>query len=226
MVKKVSKSSSDMDKKTPFFSFLKTRQAQTVIATFLILFASFLAIAFVSFFFNWQEDQSTLHQLTNRAVKSSNLLGKIGANLSHFFIYRGFGIAAFIIAFQLFLTGVYILFQRKLSKMIISWNWGLVAMVLVSVMLGFLHEKFALLSGVIGFEINGYLQDFIGKTGLSIFLTFFFTLILSFAILFYPLLFPNCSDRTFSCSCIVFCILPSNWQTSAMPYAPIATKIH
>ena len=174
------------ERKPSVFAFLKTKQAQTIFGVFLMLFSLFICIAFISFFFNWQEDQSTLHQLTNRAVKSSNLLGKIGANLSHFFIYRGFGIAAFIITFQLFLTGVYILFQRKLSKMIISWNWGLVAMVLVSVMLGFLHEKFALLSGVIGFEINGYLRDFIGKTGLIILLTFFF---IAFVVLRYKVTF-------------------------------------
>jgi S-DNA-T family DNA segregation ATPase FtsK/SpoIIIE len=162
------------EKKPSFFAFLKTKQAQTIFGIFLMLFSLFTCIAFISFFFNWQEDQSTLHQLTNRAVKSKNLLGKFGANLSHFFIYKGFGIAAFTLAFQLFLTGLYILFQKKLSKMVVSWNWGLIAMVLVSVTLGFLHEKFALLSGVVGFEINGYLQDFIGKTGLTLLLFFFF----------------------------------------------------
>jgi S-DNA-T family DNA segregation ATPase FtsK/SpoIIIE len=162
------------EKKPPIFAFLKTKQAQTIFGFFLMLFSLFTCIAFISFFFNWQEDQSTLHQLTNRAVKSKNLLGKFGANLSHFFIYKGFGIAAFTLAFQLFLTGLYILFQKKLSKMVVSWNWGLIAMVLVSVTLGFLHEKFALLSGVVGFEINAYLQDFIGKTGLTLLLIFFF----------------------------------------------------
>jgi S-DNA-T family DNA segregation ATPase FtsK/SpoIIIE len=162
------------ERKPSIFAFLKTKQAQTIFGIFLMLFSLFLCIAFISFFFNWQEDQSTLNQLTNRAVKSKNLLGKIGANLSHFFIYRGFGIAAFIIALQLFLTGLFVLFQRKLSKMVISWNWGLIAMVLVSITLGFLHEKFALLSGIIGFEINRYLQDFVGKTGLTILLIFFF----------------------------------------------------
>ena len=167
-------------------TFLKSKQAQTIFGTFLILFSLFLCIAFISFFFNWQEDQSTINQLSNRTVKSSNLLGKIGANLSHFFIYKGFGIAAFIISFQLFLTGLHVLFQRKLSVIIISWNWGLVAMVLVSITLGFLHQKFALLSGIVGFEINGYLQDFIGKTGLSILLVFLF---LAYIILRYKVTF-------------------------------------
>jgi S-DNA-T family DNA segregation ATPase FtsK/SpoIIIE len=174
------------ERKPSIFAFLKTKQAQTIFGVFLMLFSLFICIAFISFFFNWQEDQSILDQLTNRAVKSNNLLGKIGAQLSHFFIYKGVGIAAFTIAFQLFLTGVSILFQRKLSKIVISWNWGLVAMVLVSVMLGFLHEKFALLSGVIGFEINGYLQDFIGKTGLTILLIFLF---IAFVVLRYKVTF-------------------------------------
>jgi S-DNA-T family DNA segregation ATPase FtsK/SpoIIIE len=73
------------EQKTSVFNFLKTRQSQTIIGTFLILFSLFLAIAFLSFFFNWQEDQSTLTKLTDKTVRSSNLLGKIGANLSHFF---------------------------------------------------------------------------------------------------------------------------------------------
>ncbi|ARV14490.1 DNA translocase FtsK [Polaribacter sp. SA4-12] len=163
-----------LDKKPSIFAYFKTRQAQTILGIFLILFSVFLCIAFISFFFNWQEDQSTLTQLTDKTVRSKNLLGKIGANLSHFFIYKGFGIGAFIIAFQVFLSGAHILLKKKLSKAIISWNWALIAMLWLSVCLGFSHSNYALLSGIIGFEINEYLQAFIGKTGLVILLSFFF----------------------------------------------------
>ena len=174
------------EKKPSVFAFFKSKQAQTIFGVFLMSFSFFLCIAFLSFFFKGQEDQSTIHHLTNRAVKSNNLLGKFGANLSHFFIYRGFGIAGFILAVQLFLSGLYILFKRKLSKIIISWNYGLIAMVLVSVTLGFLPKKYALLSGIIGFEINDYLIDFIGKTGLTIVLIFF---ILAYIIVRYKVTF-------------------------------------
>ena len=160
------------DKKFGFLSYFKSRQAQTIFGFFLMLFAFFLCTAFISFFFNWQEDQSTLNYLTDKSVKSSNLLGKIGANLSHFFIYDGFGLAAFIIVFQIFISGFYILIKQRFAKVIISWNWSLLAMLWISVTLGFLHQKYALLSGVIGFEINDYLQTFIGKTGLAIILIF------------------------------------------------------
>ena len=77
-------------KKSNFFAFIKTRQAQTISGTFLILFSAFLCIAFISFFYSWQVDQSSLTKLTDRSVRSENLLGKIGANLSHFFIYKEF----------------------------------------------------------------------------------------------------------------------------------------
>jgi S-DNA-T family DNA segregation ATPase FtsK/SpoIIIE len=162
------------EKKPSVFAFLKAKQSQTIFGFFLMLFSLFLCIAFISFLFNWQEDQSIVHQLSNRAVKSKNLLGKIGANLGHFFIYKGFGIAAFIISFQLASSGFSILLKRKLSKIIISWNWGLIAMSFISIAFGFLNEKFALISGIIGFEVNQYLQDFVGKTGLTILLIFFF----------------------------------------------------
>ena len=161
------------DKKPNIFAFFKTRQAQTILGSFLILFSAFLCIAFISFFFNWQEDQSTLTELADKTVRSKNLLGKIGASLSNFFIYKGFGIAAFIITFQVFLTGFYILIKKKFAALILSWNWSLIVMLWISISLGFVHSKYALLSGIVGFEINEYLQAFIGKTGLTILLTFF-----------------------------------------------------
>ncbi|MCI2228033.1 DNA translocase FtsK [Polaribacter sp. MSW13] len=173
-------------KKPSAFSFLRTRQTQTIFGIFLILFSLFLCIAFISFFFNWQEDQSTLSKLTDKTVRSHNLLGKIGANLSDFFIYKGFGIGAFIICFQIFLSGFYIIIKKNFSKIIISWNWGLLAMLWISISLGFLQKKHALLSGIIGFEVNEYLQTFIGKTGLAIVLAFF---LIAYLVIRYKLTF-------------------------------------
>jgi len=175
MVKKkqgTKKNINNSDKKRRFFDVLKARQTQTILGFFFILFSFFLCIAFISFFLSWKADQSTLDHFFDKTVVSDNLLGKVGANLSHFFIYDGFGVAAFIIAFQIFLSGFYILMNKKLSRIIISWNWGLIAMIWLSVALGFLNQKYAILSGVIGHEINNYVQIFIGKTGLSITLIF------------------------------------------------------
>ena len=156
-----------------FFFLFKTKQAQTILGIFLIFFSVVLCIAFISFFFNWQGDQSTLTELANKTVRSKNLLGKIGAKISHFFIYDSFGIGAFIIAYQVFKSGLSILFKKKLSKLVISWNWALIATLWISVSLGFINNNYAFLSGIIGYEINQYLQVFIGKIGLIILLSFF-----------------------------------------------------
>lgn len=165
-------------------SFFSNRQNQTILGFFLLLFSIFLTVAFVSFFFSWQEDQSTLNQFADRTIPTKNLLGKIGAKLSNFLVYKGFGLGAFIIPVTLFLTGARILLQTNLKRIITSWNWGILIMLWFATALGFVEKKHALLSGVIGFELNEYLQTFLGKTGLAILLIFFLVayLIIRFSI--------------------------------------------
>ena len=153
-------------------AFFKSRQSQTVIGSFLLFFSLFLFVAFISFFSNWGEDQSIIYEFTNTTAKGKNLLGKVGANLSHFFIYKGFGLGAFILPYLLFLSGLFWLFKTKLSRIIISYNWGLLSMVWISISLGFLKKSSPLLSGITGYEINEYLELFIGRTGLGIILLF------------------------------------------------------
>ena len=179
------------EKNSTIVAFLKTRQTQTILGVFLILFAVFLCIAFISFFFHWQEDQSTLSKIVDKSVKSKNLLGKIGAYLSHFLIYKSLGIGAFVIAYQLFLTGVKIILKKKLSKIIISWNWGLFISLWLSISMGFISQRHELFSGIIGFEINDYLQGFIGKMGLVILLSFLLT---AYIILRYKVTFDHLID--------------------------------
>lgn len=163
-----------------FMNFFKSRQIQTVIGSFLLFFSIFLLVAFISFFFSWQEDQSIINEFSNKTVQGENLLGKVGANLSHFFIYKGVGLGAFILPYLLFLSSLNWLFKTKLSKLIVSINWGLLSMMWISISFGFLHKSNTLLAGVVGYELNQYIQLFIGKTGLGISLIF---LLLSYVII-------------------------------------------
>ena len=156
----------------PVVAFFKNRQIQTVIGSFLILFSLFLFVAFISFFFHWQQDLSIINEFTNSNAKGANLLGKVGATLSNLFIYEGVGIGAFVIPYLLFLSGLFWLFRTKLSKVITSYNWGLLSMLWISVTFGFFETSSNILSGTIGYEVNEYLQLFIGKTGLGIILFF------------------------------------------------------
>ncbi len=165
-------------------AFFSNRQNQTLLGAFLFLFSIFLTVAFISFFFSWQEDQSTLTQYYNRTIPTKNLLGKIGSKLSNFFVFKGFGIGAFLIPITLFFTSARIFLKTNLKRIITSWNWGLLSMLWVAVVFGFADKKNAVLSGIVGLELNEYLQTFLGKTGLMILLLFFFIafLIIKFSI--------------------------------------------
>lgn len=152
--------------------FKLSRQQKVVLGSFLMLLGIALLIAFISFLFNWQADQSTLQDFGNRELIAKNWMSKFGASISDFFIYKGFGLAAFILAGLVTLTGVYLFFGFKIKNLFKFWFWGLLMMIWWAVFFGFFAEKNAMLGGRVGFEINDYLQDFIGLIGTSLLLTF------------------------------------------------------
>ncbi|GGE19381.1 DNA translocase FtsK [Psychroflexus salis] len=131
-----------------------------------------LLIAFVSFLFSWKADQSLLNQFAQREIVADNWLSKFGAQISHFFMYSGFGVASFYVALLITFTGLYLFLNISIKKLHKFWFWGLAAMLWLSVLLSFILPDKALLSGVTGFELNMFLQDFIGKAGVGAVLLF------------------------------------------------------
>ena len=149
-----------------------TRKHKVLLGSFLMLLGLALTIAFISFLFNWKYDQDTIGYFTDRQVETKNWLSKFGAEISHFFIYNGFGVSAFSIAILTCLTGVYLFFNLKAKSLRSFWFWGILVMVWFATVLGFFADKNALLGGVIGFETNDFLQDYLGLAGTIILLTF------------------------------------------------------
>ncbi|WP_046756083.1 FtsK/SpoIIIE family DNA translocase [Kordia jejudonensis] len=167
-VKKTQKTPRVSKFKKPDFTL--TRQHKIVLGSLLMLFAVALFIAFISFFLTWEIDQSELGELT-RASETENWMQKFGANISHFFIYKGFGIASIIFVGLLFLSGL-TLFLSSGRKLFNNWFWGSIIVIWFSVFSGFFFSSFPLLGGTIGFEINSFLQDYIGKIGVGLILLF------------------------------------------------------
>lgn len=165
-------------------SFFENRLTQTILGLFLMLFAFFLAASFISYLFNWQEDQSQLSNFSDKEVPVKNLLGKIGASMSEFLINKGFGIAAIYLPILLFFTGLLTFFKGGLKRVRKFWGWGLLGMLWLSITLGILLPKNSLIVGVVGFEMNNYLQQFLGKTGLFLALLF---LLVSYLVLRFKL---------------------------------------
>ncbi|WP_242132260.1 FtsK/SpoIIIE family DNA translocase [Aestuariivivens marinum] len=172
MAKKKNKTKKTPRKKLRLPSFKLSNQQKLIFGSFLVLFGILLFIAFVSFFFTGKTDQSSVAEFMSRNVKAENWLSKTGAWLSDLFIHRGFGIASFIFSGLIFLSGIFVLMNIKKTKLRKHWFWGTLIAIWLSVFLGFFNHINDILGGTIGFEINSFLQDYIGKIGVVLLLLF------------------------------------------------------
>ena len=143
------------------------RQQQIVWGAFCILIAILLFAAFVSFFQTWKVDQSAIGALNNREIPVENSIRKLGASLSHIFIYQGIGVGAFLIAFMVLVTGVSHFINAGTTKLGIRWIWTLLLSLWLSVVFALLLPNSFLLSGVTGFETNALLVHYIGPLGVA-----------------------------------------------------------
>ena len=144
----------------------RKRQQQVLLGGGLLLIAVLLGISFVSYLFFWQADFSTLGAMGDKTVEAKNLLNKLGAYLSHFFIFRGVGLAAFLFVYLIGLTGFKLFFQGSTARLALNWAWGIAHILWCSIVLAFVWVEAPLFSGIIGFEIYGFLTTYIGRLGL------------------------------------------------------------
>ena len=159
-------------KKNSIVTFFKSKQSYVVFGAFLILFVIFLLVSYISFLYHWKIDQSELNSFTDRTSEAKNWLGKLGASISNFSIYKGFGLSSFIMPFLLLFTGVFVLFDLSFKPLRRFWFWGVIVMIWLSISIGFFFSEHSLYSGVIGYEMNDFLSDFIGRIGIFLILLF------------------------------------------------------
>ncbi|MHB8207216.1 FtsK/SpoIIIE family DNA translocase [Mucilaginibacter sp.] len=178
--------------KMPTFDLNNGRLVKIVGLFFLILTIFFL-VAFTSYLFTWQQDQSyvspanggwhnllkTTQELQDNGIKSpvvENWLGKFGAMLSNQFIYEWFGIASFIFVFVFFVIGYRMLFKVKLFSIPKTLGYSFFCIIFLSVFIGFIHAFIGdyphMLEGGFGYWTNILLDAQIGQTGTGSILIF------------------------------------------------------
>jgi DNA segregation ATPase FtsK/SpoIIIE, S-DNA-T family len=141
-----------------------------------LFIGAYTAVATVSYFFTWQEDQDKIlapaAEFYAVDTKISNWLGKFGALISHFLVYKTFGVSSFLLSFIIILFGFYLIFKtekiiwlRKIaSKSVFFLMWA-------PILLGFFFvDKLLYLPGGYGFVANQYFNSFIGKIGTALIL--------------------------------------------------------
>ncbi len=105
-----------------------------------LLISIFLFIAFISYFFTWKEDFDKVSVgglLFNNEVKVQNLLGRLGAVVSHFFVYKGFGVASLLICTFFFVVGINLLVNRKVFSIWRNLKYVTIGLLVLSVSLAF-----------------------------------------------------------------------------------------
>ncbi len=137
---------------------------------FIFLFVSFfLLISFISYFFTWENDQSEIRKgisIFDDKANIHNLLGILGAFISHFFIYKGFGVASLLICTFFFVVGVNLLFGKKVWSVWKNLRYVTIGMLVLSVCLAFLFSdsQFSF-GGSVGKMIVDWLVKVLGTVG-------------------------------------------------------------
>jgi S-DNA-T family DNA segregation ATPase FtsK/SpoIIIE len=148
-----------------------SRQGQIILGSFLFFLGVVLLFAFSSYLFTGKADQNII-STADRNTEAANWLSIIGAKISYFFMYKGFGVAAFIFAGLITLSGIYYFFNYAKMALQRFWFWGILLMLWLAVFFGFFHEKNDVLGGTVGYEINDLLQDYLGLAGAIIVMAF------------------------------------------------------
>jgi len=121
---------------------VKDERTHKITGAVLLLLAAFLFVAFTSYLFTWKEDQDKVFHgasilLPSSAVKVTNLLGNLGALVSHQFFYNGFGLASYLFCSIFFILGVNLLFARKVFSIGRNLRYVLAGLLFFSVALAF-----------------------------------------------------------------------------------------
>ena len=164
-----------------------------IVGLFSLVMSVFFLIAFTSYLFTWQQDQSyvskanggwgnlfkTTKELLDNGVANpmvDNWLGKFGALLSNQFIFEWFGVASFLFVFIFFIIGYRLLFKIRLFSVSKMLAYTLFSIVFISVTIGFVHAFLSdyphFAEGNFGFWTNRLLAAQIGQSGTGFLLIF------------------------------------------------------
>ncbi|MBL4592985.1 MAG: DNA translocase FtsK 4TM domain-containing protein [Flavobacteriales bacterium] len=185
---KKSKGPNPFSKLIAFFSkIINDERLSKIVGLFLLAFSAFLLLAFSSFLFTWEVDQNIINNHWNDpTIQVENWLGKLGAYISHQFIFNGFGIASFLFVFLSFILGFRILFKSNLLPLGKSFKYATFSVIWISISLSYLIPSTPILGGAFGFQTNLWLSSIVGNIGILLFLilTVLIFLVLNFNISF------------------------------------------
>jgi S-DNA-T family DNA segregation ATPase FtsK/SpoIIIE len=171
--------------------FLENKQLHAITGSFLILFAGFLLVSFVSYFYNWAVDFSAVTS-ENPNTEVANKGGWLGAKLVHRLIYSGFGVTSFIIPFLLLLLGIRITFKVALLPLAKIAKHSIFVFYWLPLTLSYFLTQDEFWGGSVGRMLNNKLALYIGSAGVILLIIFS---ALVYSVLVFSLSFENLFAR-------------------------------
>jgi len=176
------------------FSFTKDKRIPLTFGIILISLSLFMTFAFISYLFEGKADQDIVvspmdQDLRSTAEEARNWLGFWGAQVSHLFIHKWFGIAAFLLPPFLFILGVKVAFKKLLYPLSRYLAFALFFTFWLCLLTGYLvlksdgYHSLGDLSGGFGIELGTLADNFLGwgtfiliVGSFLIFIVFFFNI--------------------------------------------------
>ncbi|HEY8959602.1 DNA translocase FtsK [Chitinophaga sp.] len=155
---------------------VKDERTHKVLGVFFLLLSVYCFIAFTSYLFTWEDDQDKIFHYSTRElffgdVKVDNLLGRLGAYVSHNFFFYGVGIAAYLFCYFFFIIGVNFIVGRRVFRIWRSIKYILFGLLFISMTMAFaLGGGDFPWGGALGDALNKWTTGFVGKTGTALLL--------------------------------------------------------
>ncbi|MDP4214036.1 MAG: DNA translocase FtsK 4TM domain-containing protein [Bacteroidota bacterium] len=161
---------SEKEAKLTVSQVIRDERTHKITGAVFLLISIFLFIAFTSYLFTWREDQSLVRSISvfspAQNDKVANLLGSLGAHVSYFFFFNGFGVASYFICSFFFITGVNWLFAKKVFSIRRNLRYVIIGLVFLSTALAFIAGGVSFpWGGAVGNMIRDWMVRFLGRIG-------------------------------------------------------------
>jgi S-DNA-T family DNA segregation ATPase FtsK/SpoIIIE len=152
-----------------------------VFGLFSLLLSFYLLFSFTSYILTWQTDFSftdtvfkhfTLDAFFDNKKPVENWMGKIGALTGYLFISKWFGVASFLFVIILFNSGMKHFFHITIFPLWKTLEYCFFGIIWTPVLLAVAVPGNDLLTGVYGYQVNIWLTEFLGVSGLAMLLGF------------------------------------------------------
>ncbi len=178
---KVKKTSPAKKKTTKHKGPVFDNKFQRVLGFFFLLVSVYFFLAFTSFFVNWFDansenilGQEITTYFSDHVQQVENWTGKLGSIISNFLVLKGVGLGAYFISVLFLAIGLKMLLNVKMFKL---WTWF--QLITISLLwlpmlanLIFPEHPENVFGGIVGKQLNIWLNSYIGKIGLIFTLIF------------------------------------------------------